>query len=1695
MRMNRTPTEPRNRPIDITARISYFIGVNWPSRGRSFVVVCNLLLAGLFSIPAQADLIRLRNRVIDTAAPATAEASRLAASAAALPPKLILVQFRAPLGETQREVLARAGVNLLRFIPDNAFLVRSESLSLADIRRLPFVAWAGPYEAGYKVHSDLRSLEIQNALTTATNSAAAAAGLEVSIVLAPGTRPAELANLKRLLGRVDQETSLRFGAILRGRLQPGQLDALLGSDAVLWVEPGPKMKLFDEVASKLVAGDGGPNELLSRSLGYDGAGVTISVADSGLNNGDSETMHPDLFGRTTAFFQYGLLADAADEHSHGTHVAGIVAGNGATGETDESGALYGLGVAPGASLVTQRIFDAVGGYHPPPSSEKLTRDALRAGAVIGSNSWGDDTQGRYDSSAMEFDELVRDGDALTLGNQQYILEFSAGNAGPGTRTIGSPAVAKNVIATGASGNDRPDFIIYADGPEAIAEFSSRGPCEDGRIKPDVVAPGTWIASLQSASATDAYAWTPISPNYQYQGGTSQAGPHVSGAAAVFVQFYRENFGATPSPALVKAALINSAWDLDDSYGTAAVPNMDEGWGAVDLPALLDPAFRLLFIEQTNLLSTGQAVVQRVVTTTTEEPLKITLTYTDVPGFPGAIPALVNDLDLEVVAPDGTLYRGNQFENGHSLPNPLAGDRINNVEGVYLPSPMVGEYQIRIRAARVTEDARIDTPGIDQDFALVCSGPLARPGDSAVAFDRRAYRAPDQLRLTVVDSDAPNPVNVTVTSTSETAGEEVALSPAGAGVFSGIIPTATGPASADGRLQVAHGDTVSVRYQDVSSSKDLMATARIDLNPPVLSQAQWTNLFGRVVIEWNTDEPADSTLVFGAVQTALTNLVRDATLTNHHVLNLAGLEPGATYYFLVSSRDEAGNSATNSNNGALYSFSVAAGRPLLLIDEYQDPFFDVPPISGYTEALDQTGVSYDFWDVAQQGEPSADVLRAYRAVIWRVPELVGVWSETERAALRQYIGGGGALFVASMELLSRLESAGDSDFIHNVLQVASYTVDPDSTGASFIEGSDFSPVAQGFAPNMDYTVYENAWAGLLGPDISDTFVPNPTATAMFLNDAGDVVGLHWAGTNNARVIFLSFPLDAVAMTPEANDRSELMGRALAFLLPDLGEGTLWLNSQSYSLPARVEVRLARAELADQGTAIVTATSDTDPNGVSVTLYESARRGFYQGYLELVPSTNFISGAQLKAVEGDTILVRYETAGGDLLTASATVDTTPPTIQDVVAQPDYVEATINWTTSEPSDALVQFGESTLLGRTAYTPQPATSHILTLSGLSPDRTYYFRVVSRDLAGNTTTDDNHGQLYSLRTLRPLMSPWSDNLDSGATDWTTIEAEESQTGWQLGTPHNPLVDAALSPPNAWSTSLNGEPRDFVETFLVSPAVFLTNGNVATLTFSHIYDFPDLTGFDIEIAELLVVPDNGAPITLGQFGDASGDWAQEEFDLTPYMGRMVYLAWHYLLFSMESVSRPGWTVDDVAISVSSVTPGRVEITNNIPLAEFILNGPVSRRGTGTSLLVTNAPPGQYVIEYADVPNYLTPATQTNHLSAGGLIVFSGVYIPATIDPDTDGDGLSDSAEAIAGTDPSNPGSVFAVTSTETTSGPALSCGSVAGRSYRLVTSSDGVNWRAETEWVPANASGPLVFPVPTFTNAGSYLFRVEVRKN
>jgi len=1661
----------------------------------------------LFSVLiTEAKPIKLRNGVIETEN--NGSLARNLSTSLSTNYDLFIIQFSTTPTDDQLKSIQEHGIELLKYIPEDSYIVRFKKYETTVLRNLSqnkLIQWIGYYLPEYKI--DKRLL---NAVLNADTR------LSVKIMLVPRLSVSQKQSLVKILDSVDGESPLRFGSIVNAKIKASRLKELSEHGAVLWIEPSPKMRLFDELSTKIVAGAGGsPGSLATvHQLGFDGRGVVVAVADSGLDTGEAGTMHPDLFGRVDAFFYYGDLTDASDEHSHGTHVTGIIAGNAATGETDENGYLYGLGVAPASHIVVQRLFDGAGNYQPPPSFETLTRNATTSGAVIGSNSWGDDTQGRYDLSAAEFDALVRDANAFVPGDQQYILEFSAGNAGPGSQTIGSPAVAKNVIATGATESLRQDFFLYADGPDVIADFSSRGPCEDGRIKPDVVAPGTWIASCQSSYATDEYAWAPISAYYQYQGGTSQAGPHVSGAAAVFVQYYRQTHnGQTPSPALVKAALINSAVDLDDEMGTDPVPNNDEGWGRVDLTEIIGSDKKYEFIDQSVLLKTGETYEKRFIVASDNYPLKITLVYTDVPGLPAAIPALVNDLDLIVIAPDGKVYYGNNMQYGESIPDVQISDNVNNVEAVHILEPIPGEYVVKVYARKVAEDARVDTPAIDQDFALVISGDMPLPGNGIIFFDRRFYTSPSTGKIKVYDDDLAGRTSITVklTSDTETNGENVVLYPTGfSGLFEGTFTVNAGNPSADGVLQVKHGDTISAIYTDESPVQVQIATAKADLLPPIISNVFSTNQYGKTIITFTANEPVQGIVVYGTnlpLLVAQTNPVYQTEQT----VELSGLQKGITYRFYVVAVDEAGNFSTNNNNGNYFSFVATPAATLLLVDAYTPFQSDPSPVISldeYTIPINQVGISYEVWNTAVKGLPKTNDLAPFRVVFWRVNDslwggLVGYSGLTpiEQNLLQSYVKSGGSLFISSMELLSRMGTGQSSlSFRSNVLQVVDFVED---AGVSAMEGSLYDPISTGIEVDLDYSNYDADFWELIGQttDVSDTLIISTNAAPIFFDiTSGDVVGLKYpkfGQPESGRVVFLSVPFDAIpkyGVPP--NNRVNILRNILSFLAPGAGGiGTISLENYAYTLPSVVKIEVADSDLEHAGNVTVRAFSDSNTNGITVTLTETARAGVFIGTFILVRTNYPQQPNSLIAKDGDYIRVEYfDASANSIARVVAVVDTTPPQISNITVQADYESATITWETDEPSDSLVQYGESVFLGKTAYRAEEKYEHSVTLFPLQPDKTYYFQITSRDTAGNAAIDNNNGKLYTFRTLTPLRTPVYENFDSPTgTNWTVYSGEDTQTEWTLGIPDNGVETSAHSPPFAWGSNIRGGVIDYADTFLISPAIEITGRNKAVLRFWHSYDFSERSEYDVlELGRLILITNQvTAPIVLDEFYDSSGGWTEEEYDLTPYIGRVVYIVFQYQLLSLGNAPRPGWLVDDVQVVVTNEPMGTIIVSNNLFQSTFNITGAKNYAGRGAYVIFTNCSAGNYTISYAPVQFYITPMPQTNYLTGNGIIVFSGNYTfsdtnmnnlsdewekfyfgNAAVSPneDSDSDGMSNYAEFIAGTDPLNPNSVLSVLVEKKSDSITLKIPTVVGRGYRLLESSNLINWVDNYGWFRATNS-------------------------
>jgi PKD domain/Immune inhibitor A-like, MAM domain len=180
-------------------------------------------------------------------------------------------------------------------------------------------------------------------------------------------------------------------------------------------------------------------------------------------------------------------------------------------------------------------------------------------------------------------------------------------------------------------------------------------------------------------------------------------------------------GTVPSPAMVKALLVNGATDM----GTPDIPNNSEGWGRMNLGNVIDNGAAMIYHDQEHLFTaSGETWTLSGSVADPTKPLKATLVWTDAPGMPGGN-AWVNDLDLEVTV-GGTAYKGNVFADGWSVAGGSADSR-NNVENVYVQNPDQGVVRIQVTASNIAGDGvPYSGDDTDQDFALVVNNIVVEP---------------------------------------------------------------------------------------------------------------------------------------------------------------------------------------------------------------------------------------------------------------------------------------------------------------------------------------------------------------------------------------------------------------------------------------------------------------------------------------------------------------------------------------------------------------------------------------------------------------------------------------------------------------------------------------------------------------------------------------------------------------------------------------------------------------------------------------------------------------------------------------------------------------------------------------------------------------------------------------------------------
>lgn len=629
--------------------------------------------------------------------------------------KTWLVSFSNPITEKMKKEIRSKGYEILQFIPDSALVLRGEGKPV----NLTHQESALVFSPAWKWAKEINAPSAMNQST-------------FRVVM---LRAYSKADAKVL---ADQLVSMDRVFVLYGtaeyfvvRATYGDLYKISGMDEVAFLGDLPEFHTMEmdlgfvpnaalpaevsgyETGTKLM------NFENAWAAGFKGEGQVVAMGDTGLDRGDMQNIHVDFANSIVMgknFAPFGRSWE--DPMGHGTHVAGSILSRGTF-----SGGVF-KGGAYEAKLVVHSLWSPMmNNLMVPTKLSDMFAAAAASGANVHTNSWGQAKNfGGYDSFARQVDEF-------SFNNSDLLIMFAAGNSGVDMNkdgridadSIGSPGTAKNTLTVGASENLELSGGIQrtvselrgakdiwstepiwssklSDKANGLAIFSSRGPTDDGRLKPEIVAPGTNILSTFSHHPKAQVLWGKYNDEYVWSGGTSMSTPLVAGAAAVTREILQKTFKVEkPTSSLLKAFMMNFATDLyPGQYGEVGAsrgqeiltqrPNNDEGFGLVNMKAQVEAKLTdTQIIDQRIGVATGESQEYQI-NVDQNKKVTITLVWNDAPGAESAGKALVNDLNLEVSGQD-IQYSSN--------------DSVNNFE-FFEKTARAGQYKVKVVGRQVPQ---------------------------------------------------------------------------------------------------------------------------------------------------------------------------------------------------------------------------------------------------------------------------------------------------------------------------------------------------------------------------------------------------------------------------------------------------------------------------------------------------------------------------------------------------------------------------------------------------------------------------------------------------------------------------------------------------------------------------------------------------------------------------------------------------------------------------------------------------------------------------------------------------------------------------------------------------------------------------------------------------------------------------------
>lgn len=552
-----------------------------------------------------------------------------------------IVSFKNTPDQKEKEFMERKGIKLYGYLPSKSFYANIELDRLDEIKSIENLVAISPILSSYKLTAELN------------------AGFYDDHAIIGNDVQLEVSCFDGFLPIVRQEVQI-LGAIILEEIGENALSIQIPISNLENLYALPECYFF-----RCVMPSGKPENLYGRTnhrsnflasdyssgLHYDGTGVTIMMQDDGIIG-----PHIDYKGRIDQSGCGFCSTDISD--THGDHVSGTIMG---AGNIDP----HAKGMAYAADLLVYGSGN--NNYNQVPNL--YANNEL----VVTSKSYSDGCNGGYTNLARSLDEMTND-------LRSIIHVFSAGNEGDqdcgygpvgwGNITGGHKA-AKNVVTVGS-------LNLY----DNISNFSSRGPAEDGRIKPDICGVGEGVNSTGPENG------------YFVSQGTSMSCPGVAGTVAQLYHAYRDlNGGDNPTSGLIKAAILNTGEDLGNPG-----PDFIYGWGRINARA----AYELLrdghYFTDTISQNENESFIINVPAATKE--LRVMLYWTDIEGSTSAQFALVNDLNMYAVSPNNdTLYPW-VLDHSPTLASLSAiavreRDSINNMEQVTIENPTAGSYEINI----------------------------------------------------------------------------------------------------------------------------------------------------------------------------------------------------------------------------------------------------------------------------------------------------------------------------------------------------------------------------------------------------------------------------------------------------------------------------------------------------------------------------------------------------------------------------------------------------------------------------------------------------------------------------------------------------------------------------------------------------------------------------------------------------------------------------------------------------------------------------------------------------------------------------------------------------------------------------------------------------------------------------------------